>query len=298
MSDLVSDLFKLNELHLLLHGEEQLPQFLGFTRGLVAANLYYDGRKALVQALKILMSGRLGLTWSIEAPAEITDIVTEVTDSLMEAGLTETILGLLASLDWTQDLAGLQRNAALGDPHHVSTAQLLHADIKQVILQFTLFTDYIMTISLSIIFSILESGGYFVLLRRPERPQRRGGQKVLNRLSSVTPSTATGCLDDVNLALVMAALASFNVGGTEDEENVPKVRDKDFIADIGWELEVRAGRRWETPGLLSLLQLAWSMSLAGLRSGAVTASHAVSHLEEDEMFVNMALENIVFHSLP
>ena len=117
---IVSDLFKLNELsalHLLLHGEEQLPQFLGFTRGLVAANLYYDGRKALVQALKILMSGRLGLTWSIEAPAEITDIVTEVTNSLREAGLTETILGLLASLDWTQDLAGLQRNAALRDPH-------------------------------------------------------------------------------------------------------------------------------------------------------------------------------------
>ena len=121
---------------------------------------------------------------------------------------------------------------------------------------------------------------------------------MLNRLSRVTPSTATGCLDDVNLALVMAALASFNVSGTEDEENVPKVRDKDFIADISRELEVRAGRRWETPGLLSLLQLAWSMSLAGLRSGAVTASHAVSHLEEDEMFVNMALENIVFHSLP
>ena len=52
VSDLVSDLFKLNELsalHLLLHGEEQLPQFLGFTRGLVAAILYYDGRKALVR---------------------------------------------------------------------------------------------------------------------------------------------------------------------------------------------------------------------------------------------------------
>ena len=143
---IVSDLFKLNELsalHLLLHGEEQLPQYPGLTRGLVAVILYYDGRKALVQALKILMSGRPGLTWSIEAPAEITDIVTEVTDSLMEAGLTETILGLLASLDWTQDLAGLQRNAALGDPHHVSTAQLLHADIKQVTLQLTLFTDYI-----------------------------------------------------------------------------------------------------------------------------------------------------------
>ena len=122
--------------------------------------------------------------------------------------------------------------------------------------------------------------------------------RLLGRLSGVTPSTATGCLVDINLSLVMAALASFNVGGTEDEENVLVVRDKDFIADISRELEVRAGRRWESPGLLSLLQLAWSMSLAGLRSGAVAALHAVSHLEEDEMFVNMALENRVFHSLP
>ena len=57
---IVSDLFKLNKLsvlHLLQHGEEQLPQFLGLTRGLVAVIFYYDGRKALVQALQILMSG-------------------------------------------------------------------------------------------------------------------------------------------------------------------------------------------------------------------------------------------------
>ena len=48
VSDLVSDLFKLNKLsalHLLLHGKEQLPQCLGITSGLVAANLYYDDRK-------------------------------------------------------------------------------------------------------------------------------------------------------------------------------------------------------------------------------------------------------------
>lgn len=114
---IVSDLFKLNELsalQLLLHGEEQLPQYPGLTRGLVAVVLYYDGRKALVQALKILMSGRPGLTWSSEAPEEIGDLVLSVTGSLMETGLTERILTLLSTLDWTADLAALQRNAALG----------------------------------------------------------------------------------------------------------------------------------------------------------------------------------------
>ena len=49
---IVSDLFQLNELSaalLVVHGEEQLPQYPGLTRGLVAVLLYYDGRKALVQ---------------------------------------------------------------------------------------------------------------------------------------------------------------------------------------------------------------------------------------------------------
>ena len=72
-----------------------------------------------------------GLTWSSEAPEEVTDLVTSVTDHLMESGLTERILSLLTTLDWTTDLAALQTNAALGDPQHVSTVQLLHADIKQ-----------------------------------------------------------------------------------------------------------------------------------------------------------------------
>ena len=72
-----------------------------------------------------------GLSWTSDAPSELTDLVTSVTDDLMVSGLTERILGLVTTLDWTTDLAGLQRNAALGDAHHVSTIQLLHADIKQ-----------------------------------------------------------------------------------------------------------------------------------------------------------------------
>ena len=276
---IVSDLFKLNELsslQLLLHGEEQLPQYPGLTRGLVAVILYYDGRKALVQALKILVSGRPGLSWSSEAPEEVTDLVTSHTDNLMAAGLTDTILSQLTALDWTQDLAGLQRSAALGDPHHVSTIQLLHADIRQNLAD--------------ILYCYSAQAGL----------SAKAGSRLLEHLSRVTPTTATGALDTLNLALVMAALASLDVScaNTEDEKNVPMVRDKDFIADISRELEARTGRRWETPGLLSLLQLAWSMSLAGLRTGTMAVPHAVSQLEEDEVFVDMALENRVFHILP
>ena len=106
--------------------------------------------------------------------------------------------------------------------------------------------------------------------------------KLLEYLSKVTANTATGALDDINLALVMAALASFDVSGasTEDEDKVPMVKDKDFIPEVSRELELRAGRKWELQGLLSLLQLAWSMAMAGLRTGAIGVPHAVSQLEE------------------
>ena len=46
-------------------------------------------------------------------------------------GLTQSILTLLSSLDWTSDLGDLQKNAALGDAQHVSTLRLLHADTRQ-----------------------------------------------------------------------------------------------------------------------------------------------------------------------
>ena len=41
-------------------GDEQLNQYPGLTRGLVAVLLYFDGRKAIVQSLKTLLQGREG----------------------------------------------------------------------------------------------------------------------------------------------------------------------------------------------------------------------------------------------
>jgi len=276
---IVADLFKLNELsslQLLLHGEEQLPQYPGLTRGLVAVILYYDGRKAVVQALRTLMAGRPGLTWSSDAPQEITDLVTEATNSLMAGGLTDTILTLLGSLDWTLDLAGLQKNAALGDPQHVHTVQLLHQDIRQ-------------NLADSIYCYSAQSG-----------LSTKAVLRLLDHLSRTTPSTATGQLDDVTAALLMGCMASFDVScsGREDGEEMPLVADRDFIAAVSRELEGRGGRKWENPALLAVLQFAWSMSLAGLRTGTVGVPHAASHLEEDEMFMDLALEGKVFHHLP
>ena len=102
----------------------------GLTRGLVSVILYYDGRKSLVQALRTLIAGRPGLSWSTETPDDVAEIVVEAPSQLMSDNLTENILACLTSLDWATDLAPLQKHAALGDPHHVSTVSLLHSDIR------------------------------------------------------------------------------------------------------------------------------------------------------------------------
>ena len=76
-----------------LTGEEQLSQYPGLTRGLVAVLLYYDGRKSLVQSLRTLIQGRSGLNWTLELPEEIAELVQEFTDQLLDDGLVGKILG-------------------------------------------------------------------------------------------------------------------------------------------------------------------------------------------------------------
>ena len=72
--------------------EEQLCQYPGLTRGLVAVLLYYDGRKALVHALRTLIQGRSGVSWTLGASDDITDLISKYTQSLIEDGLVDKIL--------------------------------------------------------------------------------------------------------------------------------------------------------------------------------------------------------------
>ncbi len=92
---IISEMFEMNEissLQLLLQAEEQLCQYPGLTRGLVAVLLYYDGRKAVVQALRTLIQGRAGVSWTLGASDDITELVTRYTQSLLEDGLVDKIL--------------------------------------------------------------------------------------------------------------------------------------------------------------------------------------------------------------
>lgn len=72
-----------------------MPYHPGLTRGLVAVLLYYDGRKALVTALRILLQARHGMLWTVEATPEITHFITAYTKDLLDNDLIIKVLGKL-----------------------------------------------------------------------------------------------------------------------------------------------------------------------------------------------------------
>ena len=60
--------------------------FLGFTRGLVAVLLYHDGRRCLLNGLKLIITARQGISWTLELNEQISRYITNFTDKLHEDG--------------------------------------------------------------------------------------------------------------------------------------------------------------------------------------------------------------------
>lgn len=72
---------------LLLTGEQQQPNFPGLTRGLVAVLLYHDGRRCLLNCLKILLQSREGITWTLGIHDDVGEFITKYTTELIKEGL-------------------------------------------------------------------------------------------------------------------------------------------------------------------------------------------------------------------
>ena len=131
---ILSDMYNLNEfiaLELLTTAQQQMPQYPGLPRGLVAVLLYYDGRKSLVSALKDLMQARLGVSWCTDVSNDITLLVTSYTDSLVSEGILRKIIEALDNLDITKELELLTKNRALGPPKHHRMVLDLYEEIRQ-----------------------------------------------------------------------------------------------------------------------------------------------------------------------
>ncbi|XP_028161417.1 nuclear pore complex protein Nup205 [Ostrinia furnacalis] len=118
---IISDMYNVNEylaLELLHTAQRQAPRHPGLPRGLVAVLLYYDGKRALVQALKELFMARDGVCWSISAREEIVSYVSRYVGGLVAGGQLEAALDALQQCSLDAELSLLQRNRALPPPRH------------------------------------------------------------------------------------------------------------------------------------------------------------------------------------
>ena len=59
----------------------------GLSRGLVAALLYHDGRRCLVTAVKLLITAKEGISWTLELDEQTTSFVNEYTKNLFSDGM-------------------------------------------------------------------------------------------------------------------------------------------------------------------------------------------------------------------
>eukprot|EP00095_Tigriopus_kingsejongensis_P011855 maker-scaffold180_size281610-snap-gene-0.27 protein:Tk11855 transcript:maker-scaffold180_size281610-snap-gene-0.27-mRNA-1 annotation:"nuclear pore complex protein nup205" len=280
---ILAELFDMNEissLQLLLLGEEQLNQYPGLTRGLVAVLLYYDGRKSLVQSLRTLIQGRSGVTWTLELPEEISELVMDFTDELVEGGLVEKILGLLQRLDWNRENGMLQKNMALGHAKHRRQVHDLFHDINQSL------ADCILSFA-------AQSG-----------LSQNDTTRLIDYLSKVKIGDAnvSGVIENTHLTLLMALLYALDVSAlnkTDDGETtiraLPILQDKSFIPIIHRELGPNSNRKWANPAIQSLAQFAWSMTVSTLRS---VPNLSTSIIDDDEAIMDVALDHRLFHHLP
>lgn len=132
---IISEMFNLNEfiaLELLTTAQQQMPQYPGLPRGLVAILLYYDGRKTLTNTLKDLMQARMGISWCTDGvSSDIIQLITTFTDALVAEGILKKSIELLKTLDISKELDLLTKNRALGPPKHHRMVLDLFEEIRQ-----------------------------------------------------------------------------------------------------------------------------------------------------------------------
>ncbi|XP_064113879.1 nuclear pore complex protein Nup205-like isoform X1 [Macrobrachium nipponense] len=279
---ILSDMFQISEmtsLSLLRAAEEERTIYPGIPRGLIAVLFYYDSRVHLANALKTLVQARQGISWVLLPDNEELSIsITRYLEPILNISMVDRIIDLISSMDITKEIEILQQNRALGDARHRKLVLDKFLSVRTLLAE-TLFGWAAQT-----------------PLKKDEC------RRLLIHLSKVKlTETSDGSLDQVNLALLMALLYSLEAGhilSTEDMTEAlsqfPITSDRTFVQEIHREL--KSDLVWDTPGLKSVVLLAWTVSLANLRQVAVATQLADidAILEDDDAMLDEALKGKVF----
>lgn len=280
-------MYNLNEftaLELLCTAQQQIPHHPGLPRGLVAILLYYDGRKALVNSLKQLFQARHGLSWCCNAPGEVTNLVTEYTDSLVADGILNKIIDLLSELDISKELPLLSENRALGPPKH-------HRQVLD------LFEDIRLQLALTLYSWAAQCG-----------LPKDITLKLISYLKKYKSTDPRGGLDDVTVALLMALLYAFDVSVVQKREDneeallqLPIVNDRTYAEEI-CEFLSRNGHdsNWECNELRSVALFSFGLALSRLKQAPLIFQQNTAHsatakiVDQDEELVEAAIQGNLF----
>lgn len=232
---------------LLRSAEEEKTLYPGVPRGLIAVLFYYDSREQLSNAFKTLVQARQGISWTVlPNNEELSSTVTQYLQPILNNSMVDRILELISAMDLTKEIDLLQKNRALGNPKHRSMVIEKFKSIKLLLAE-TLFCWAAQT-----------------PLKRDEC------LRLIAYLSKVElTETKDGSMDKVNLLLFLSLLYSIDCSYlltvediTESIGQFPITNDARFVPEI--HKEIKEGS-WASNGMLSVVQLAWSVSLSILR---------------------------------
>lgn len=276
-SIIISDMFNLNEftaLELLCTAQQQVPHHPGLPRGLVAILLYYDGRKTLVATLKQLFQASQGHAWCCDAPAEVTNLVTEYCNSLVADGILMKIIELLTQLDLSTELAKLSENRALGPPKHHRQVLALFEDIR------------------------LQLATALFCWSAQRGLPKDVTKKLITLLSTYKSTEPRGGIDDVTLTLLMALLFAFDVSVLQKREDtdesllqLPIVRDQTYADEIHDSLSIA----WQTDDMRSVALFTFGLTMASLKQAPlIFQQNAARIIDQDEELVENAIQKNFF----
>lgn len=279
---IMSDMYNLNEymaLDLLCTAQIQLSYHPGLTRGLVAVLLYYDGRKALVSSLKLLMQARQGVLWRIDIADGVAKYITDYTNDLLNNGVFNRVLELLKSMDTSKEIELLQKNRALGNPKHHRQVLDLFEEIRQELAD--------------IVYMWAAQTGL------PRGP----AINLISYLRTLKPEEdAFGGIDNISLTLEMALLYALDLSilhiredGEEMVNSLPLISENGLMKLLIEELSPAKGK-WECEGLQALATLALGECLATVRLLPHNQNFqlAVEHEDDTDCAVNMNVFDFIY----
>eukprot|EP00795_Rhopilema_esculentum_P005068 gene5068-181_t len=274
----LSDALNLSEfvcVDLLISAEQQLSNFPGLSRGLVAALLYHDGRRCLVNALKLLLTAKTGMSWALELDQQITQAVDKFAEKLFDDGIINKILQKLRDISVQGEIEKLDKGKVVGNPKHRKQLTELITEQRNSL------ADCLFCWACQSPFGQSECVA------------------VIDFLKDCIPDTSDGCYDHVTLKVILSLLVSWSTSAYEvlleepealKDSKFPVFQDGDFVSKLHQAVIRPDNQHWRTPSIKVVLQFVWAVFLRFVRQFENLDAYEEVFAEDEEL-LDLALQS-------